>query len=177
MNFTATTSMSIPRGVSTQLGDIFAGVRHALGEHVFASLIDAYTAGKSNITLLVEQFPAYLRDRAPHIEYRNFLVQLATLEQALYDMRCDDDDAGDHLRLLRFDYPVSDYLRAIEHVIEAGDDEVVGAPVATRQCWVAVYRHGKQTGRMTISPNQFNNVLDWLTQRQPDSVLAISALN
>jgi hypothetical protein len=177
MNLSAL-STAAPRHATTLLSDIFPGIRHALGDDRFVTLVDTYAAGQSDITTLVEHFPAYLRDRAPHLPYRNFLVQLATLEQTLHDIHRNDEH-GDHLRLLRFDYPVSDYLRAVEQLIDegAGDREVVGAPVAIQRCWVAVYRHGKQTGRITISPNHFDNVLDWLTQRQPDSVYAVSAVN
>jgi len=178
MNFSAV-STTAPLCVSELLSKIFSGVRHALGDDHFAELADAYTAGQSDIVTLAEHFPAYLRDRATHLPYRHFLVQLATLEQTLHDIRCGNDEQGDHLRLLRFDYAVSDYLRAVEQLIdeEVDDMEVIGAPITTRRCWVAVYRHGKQAGRMTINPNQFNNVLDWLTQRQPDSVYALSAVN
>jgi hypothetical protein len=169
--------MTNPHLAVSILSDIFPSVRHALGDDRFNEMLKAFVADRTKAAMPADHFPAYLRDHATHLIYRNFLAQLATLELTLHNMHHDADEHGDQLRLLRFDYPVSDYLRAVEQMIETGEDEIIGAPVATQRCWVAVYRHGKQVGRMTIDPNQFNNVLDCLTQREPQTIAAVAAAN
>jgi hypothetical protein len=156
------------------LADDYPGVRHALGRDTFDGLcrgyIARYPSGGPNLNRFGQRMASFLRDEGPQ-PIRAFAADLATLEWAIVEvihaasappltLETLGDvpgeawpairlEASTAVRLLRFEYPVNSYFRALR---DKGEDPPVPAPSSAA---TVVYRSGPTIWRTDLTAPMF----------------------